>query len=124
MGTHPIFESDFDCLTECLLVKAFYVCQMLQKMLQEHPQHSVWISRHCKSRISNHVSIFSECLSGHIESVFLDKTNSFLSVDTTMSVTLAGGILSFMCEPNVFVAHISSLLDNRNRTQKWDESPC
>ena len=58
---------------------------------------------------SNHVGIFSECLSGHIESVFLDKTNSFLSVDTTMSVTLAGGILSFMCEPNVFVAHISSL---------------
>jgi len=61
---------------------------------------------------SNHVSIFSECLSGHIESVFLDKTNSFLSVDTTMSVTLAGGILSFMCEPNVFVAHISSLNKN------------
>merc|ERR1712193_383550 len=22
MGTHPIFESDFDCLTECLLVKS------------------------------------------------------------------------------------------------------
>jgi len=22
MGTHPIFESDFDCLTECFLLEA------------------------------------------------------------------------------------------------------
>jgi len=27
MGTHPIFESDFDCLTENVSVFAFWDCQ-------------------------------------------------------------------------------------------------
>merc|ERR1712168_770050 len=41
MGTHPIFESDFDCLTECLIIQLFAstlppsltICQLMLVML-------------------------------------------------------------------------------------------
>merc|ERR1712130_512929 len=31
MGTHPIFESDFDCLTECLAVRICRLCHRFPK---------------------------------------------------------------------------------------------
>jgi len=31
MGTHPIFESDFDCLTECIYNKNIKKCQIDEK---------------------------------------------------------------------------------------------
>jgi len=37
MGTHPIFESDFDCLTECSVVE-------FSHPVDEHFRHHVWQS--------------------------------------------------------------------------------
>jgi len=37
MGTHPIFESDFDCLTECFVVE-------FSHLVDGHFRHPVWQS--------------------------------------------------------------------------------
>ena len=36
---------------------------------------------------TDHVCVFTEGLSGHVQSIFLDQTNSFLAIDTTVTVT-------------------------------------
>merc|ERR1712131_32126 len=36
MGTHPIFESDFDCLTECQ--------HIIQRKFNKCPQSAIWAS--------------------------------------------------------------------------------
>ena len=58
---------------------------------------------------TDHVCVFTEGLSGHVQSIFLDQTNSFLAIDTTVTVTFTGSILAFVSKPDIFVAHISRL---------------
>ena len=43
---------------------------------------------------TDHVCVFTEGLSGHVQTIFLDQTNSFLAIDTTVTVTFTESILA------------------------------
>merc|ERR1712241_500322 len=53
MGTHPIFESDFDCLTECLLVKSSTPQSQLTALLVLTPLPSTPPPRRVVTRLAS-----------------------------------------------------------------------
>merc|ERR1712106_923944 len=58
MGTHPIFESDFDCLTVSRLVKMSYEKEGKENIQEQDQEHKIRItitSKNCSAieRISN-----------------------------------------------------------------------
>merc|ERR1712003_440236 len=65
MGTHPIFESDFDCLTECCLVSPQspfardLLCAKSDRLAARFTTHTNSTSSHRCSQSTVHFSTFS-----------------------------------------------------------------
>merc|ERR1712131_464438 len=104
MGTHPIFESDFDCLT----VRRIGRNGKIQESHQSQPKPKGSPKWYSKTK--------EVCLQGHL---LVDRLLwSWNTISVSLSVLVVIGVILGFCHCDRF----NELLDNRNRTHPIFES--